>query len=95
MPKAIRQIRVDGNIAYVPLTHGYEAIIDAADVPLVEGLNWLAHLAGRTVYARCASGSPKVYLHRFIMRPADDMCVDHISGDGLDCRSADPLIQPR
>ena len=48
MPKAIRQIRVDGNIAYVPLTRGYEAVIDAADVPLVEGWNWYAHPVGRT-----------------------------------------------
>ena len=31
-----RQIRVDGDLAYIPLTQGYEAIIDAADVPLVK-----------------------------------------------------------
>ncbi len=86
MPKAIRQIRVDGNIAYVPLTLGYVAMVDAADVPLIEGRNWFAHPVGRTVYARCTSGRKKVYLHRFIMQPEDDMSVDHISGDGLDCR---------
>lgn len=31
MAKAVRQIRVDGCIAYVPLTRGYEAVIDAED----------------------------------------------------------------
>ena len=37
MPKAIRQIRVEGNIAYVPLTKGYEAVIDAATAQVVHG----------------------------------------------------------
>ena len=31
-----RPIRIDGEVAYVPLTMGYEALIDAADVPLLE-----------------------------------------------------------
>ena len=33
--REIRPIRVEGNIAYVPLTKGCEALIDAADVPLI------------------------------------------------------------
>jgi hypothetical protein len=47
----IRTIRIQGNVAYVPLTRGYEAIIDAGDVPLVLERNWTALLAPRTVYA--------------------------------------------
>ena len=37
-----RAIRIEGSVAYVPLTKGYEAIIDVEDVPLVEGWNWSA-----------------------------------------------------
>ena len=47
----IRQIRIQGDIAYVPLTKGYEAVIDAADVPLVQGNNWSATVRKRTCYA--------------------------------------------
>ena len=32
MPRKIRQICVCGDVAHVPLTQGYESIIDAADV---------------------------------------------------------------
>ena len=39
-----RPIRIEGDVAYVPLTKGYEAIIDVEDVPLVEGRNWHAHV---------------------------------------------------
>lgn len=90
MPQKIRPIRVEGNIAFVALTHGYEAIIDAADVPLVQGFNWTAKMHGRTVYAvrtaSCAGGKRrKVYLHRVIMGEPKSLEVDHISGDGLNC----------
>lgn len=36
----LRPIRVEGNVAFVPLTKGLEAIVDVEDLPLVEGLNW-------------------------------------------------------
>lgn len=95
--RQIRPIRVKGNIAYVPLTQGYESIIDAADVPLVEGRNWYAHIrlasngSIRTVYAmtNTSLGSGKktaVLLHRVIMSPPDGMEVDHIDGSGLNNR---------
>jgi len=41
----IRAIHIEGNVARVLLTQGYETIIDAADVPLVEGRNWCAKCA--------------------------------------------------
>lgn len=94
--RAIRPIRVEGNIAYVPLTKGYEAIIDAADVPNVSGFNWYAHEARksdgslRTIYAirddRSQRGTRvRVALHRVVMATsAQD--VDHIDGNGLNNR---------
>ena len=90
MSRKIRQIRVEGNIAYVPLTRGYEAIIDTADVPLVEGRNWCADSRGHNLYARSSQSSNyvnvKTYMHRLIMGAELGESVDHISGDGLDNR---------
>ena len=90
MSKAIRQIRVDGNIAYVPLTKGYEAVIDAADVPLVDGWNWTANVRSHTVYAQRKDRSgpmPRtVMLHRVIARTPEGLDTDHSDGDGLNNR---------
>jgi len=88
--KHIRPIRVDGQLAYVTLTKGYVAVIDAADVPLVEGFNWCAKLDRKTVYAKRADYTGQqarmVLLHRVIMAEPNDLCVDHRDGDGLNNR---------
>ncbi len=67
--KKVRPIRIDGRFAYVPLTKGYEAIIDVEDVPIVEGWNWSASPKGGTAYAvrRSPSGHGRVRMHRVIM----------------------------
>ncbi len=95
--RQIRPIRVEGNVAYVPLTKGYEAIIDAADVPLVEGKNWHAYVALRSdgsirsVYgsrnpSRAFGTRRPIWLHRVIVAAAPDIEVDHIDGNGLNNR---------
>ncbi len=90
MPKNIRPIRIEGNIAFVSLTKGYTAIIDASDAPLVDQWNWTAQENNRTVYAfrndRSDQKQRTVRLHRAILGAPDGLEVDHISGDGLDCR---------
>jgi hypothetical protein len=87
---AKRQIRVIGDIAFVPLTKGYEAIIDAADAPMVEGRLWRALVVRRkdgsirTIYATSrASGGQTIYLHRLIAGEPEGAEVDHRDGDGL------------
>jgi hypothetical protein len=97
-PKQLRPIRVEGNIAYISLTRGYEAVIDAADVPLVEGFSWFASVGrenaaqGPTVYAaRTGAGlrpgtRRAIYMHRAIMAAFDPIEVDHRDGDGLNNR---------
>ena len=87
-PQQIRPIRVEGNVAYVPLTRGYEAIIDAEDVPLVSGHNWYAKVTPHTVYAVRRPSSGAIYLHRVILPLADGLLADHKNGDGLDNRRA-------
>lgn len=82
-----RPIRIEGDIAYVPLTKGYEAIIDIADIPLVDGVNWTASINPKTVYAyRKGVGGINIVLHRLIMDATSHVEVDHIDGNGLNCR---------
>ena len=87
MTKPIRQIRVEGKIAFVPLTQGQEAIIDAADVHLVEGVNWCAAFSSK-FYVRRKAGKTTILIHRVILTAPDGMDVDHIDGNGLDNRRA-------
>lgn len=64
-------------------------LIDAADLPTVldTGL-WYAQRRQWTWYAACTIRQPgqraTVRLHRLLMRPPDDMEVDHLNHDGLD-----------
>lgn len=82
-----RPIRIDGDFAYVPLTRGHVAIIDASDAPLVYGKNWRALVVKDTVYAcRSVPGEKHqrvILMHRIIMNDPDGMVVDHKDGNGL------------
>lgn len=85
-----RPIRVQGDTAFITLTKGREAVIDAADAPLISGVNWCTEEANDTCYAvrTAKSGGIKrhVRLHRVIMAAPEGVHVDHIDGDGLNCR---------
>lgn len=94
----IRPIRVVNNLAFVPLTKGYEAVIDAADVPLVEGRNWRAQedrrsdrsiravYAMRTERPREGGKLRTVMMHRAIAGTKDGLETDHRDGNGLNNR---------
>lgn len=92
MPRTIREIRIEGNVAFIPLTKGYTAVIDVEDVPLIAGSNWSARVPSNrnTVYAARrnprAVGGHIVSLHRFLMGSPAGFEVDHIDGDGLNNR---------
>lgn len=85
-----RPIRIEGDVAYVPLTRGCEAIIDAMDVPLVAGRNWLARWDGWNFYAarsQLVGGKCKaVYLHSVIFGESAAPAIDHIDGNSLNNR---------
>lgn len=84
-----RPIRIEGEVAFIPLTKGAEAIIDATDVPVVSGRNWCARVTPRSVYAQGRMPNGRgVALHRFLLDPPAGTEVDHINGDGLDNRRA-------
>lgn len=95
--RALRTIRIEGNTAFVPLTKGYEAMIDASDVGLVEGYSWQAFVRPRKaggyfpIYAmaytlRNDGPRQRLLMHRVINPTPQGMVVDHINGDGLDNR---------
>lgn len=86
-PAPERPIRFDGKIAYVPLTKGYEAIIDAEDVPVVAPYPWSAMVAGKNVYAVTSIKGETTYMRRLFVKPAPGKRVKS-QGNTLDCRKA-------
>lgn len=92
-PKPIRPLRIEGDVAYVTLTRGYEAIIDAADADLVGQHNWCARVKAGLVYAARSIHLPgdravTVLLHRAILGLTGKQHVDHGDGNGLNNRRA-------
>lgn len=100
-PTYIRPIRITGDIAYVPLTQGLFAIIDAADVPIVEGVAWTATKDSRGVaYAvthryRNNGRSTAIRMHRILLDAPAGMDVDHIDMDTLNNRRSNLRICSR
>lgn len=86
-----RPIRIEGDVAYVTLTKGLVAVIDAADVGLVGAMNWQAVPKNGLYYAgRKETVAPNVtahvFLHRLIMGagPGDPL-VEHRDRDTMNC----------
>jgi hypothetical protein len=71
----------------LPLTHGLEAIIDAADAHLA-ARQWRAmpRADGNGFYAIGRWRGRPWRLHRAVLGVSGDALVDHINGDTLDCR---------
>jgi hypothetical protein len=73
----------------IRLAHGIVALVDADDAHLAS-LRWCVYRHGRTWYARrtvSVGGKQRVVrLHREVLRAEPHQRVDHINGDGLDCR---------
>lgn len=91
MAKVIRPLRFAGDLVYIPLTQGFEAIIDASDVGHVAGRNWYACTCSNITYAHSrfhipGIGARPVKLHRLLLQPGEGLFVDHIDGDGLNNR---------
>lgn len=88
---AKRQIRIFGDVAYIPLTQGYDAIVDLDDLHLVSHFNWRVHIDGKTEYAisrQKVEGKRvlEIKMHRVLMGAQRGQLVDHINGNGLDNR---------
>jgi len=75
----------------IPLSRGLFALIDEDDYERVSKYKWYAKPCRKKDtgwYAISAKKTPREYLHRFIMRAQKGLIVDHIDGDGLNCRRA-------
>lgn len=96
----MRPIRIDGEVAFVQLTQGKEALIDAADAQSVGEFNWFAVKSRKTFYAarqtRISSGKQRMQsLHSFILGAKDGSVIDHRNGDGLDNRRDNIRVSSR
>ena len=67
----------------IALTGGYEALIDEADYPLLQGKRFYAHKARSNTYAR---NRRLGYLHQLICGVEPGCVVDHKNRNSLDCR---------
>jgi hypothetical protein len=79
-------VRIEGDIAYVELTQGKTAIIDAADAEAVGRHPWYLHKKGYAVTTNNGGRGPKkIRLHRFLLGPGQPD-IDHENTDKLDNR---------
>jgi len=100
-----RPVFLVGALVRIPLTHGYETIVDASDLELVVKYDWYARVrlkadgSIRTVYAiRSKKVARKVRMlgiHRTILNAPDGYEVDHIDGDGLNNRRSNLRLASR
>lgn len=81
----------------IHLNRGHVALVSEGDVEKVAGVKWSVLETGGLKYARRTVRRPDgkqktILLHRVIMGAADGEFVDHINGDGLDCRRGNMRI---
>jgi len=71
----------------IPLTKGYEAIVDDEDFEWLSQWKWSASPKRHTVYARRSKDG--VYMHRLILGIKDkSILCDHMNRNGLDNQKA-------
>jgi hypothetical protein len=92
------EITVENGVARISLSQGKHALVDEADLPLLEGRTWYAARSeSGTYYARAHQrrGERAIHLHRLILDPEPNEEVDHINGDGLDNRRTNLRACPK
>ena len=73
----------------IPLTKGFFAKVDDEDFERLSKFKWQVNNPSKSKHITYAkrtdrtNGSKSVSMHREIMRPPEDMDVDHIDGNGL------------
>lgn len=94
----VRPIRIAGATAYVELTKGYTATIDAADIPLIAGRNWYAQVTPTSVYAarsEIVDGIQRCVLMHRVIAGAGEPEVDHRDLNGLNNRRKNLRVATR
>ena len=87
-----RRVRYGYSFCRIPLSQGQFAIVDADDYFMLSRRKWFAAKGGSTFYAAhwiYRGGKRRwLYMHREVLKVADDLFVDHINRNGLDNRKA-------
>lgn len=77
-------------MALIPLSRGFQAEVDDADLPLVAGLRWWLKPSshnGQRLYAYTQVSRKNLFMHRLILGVDDPtVIVDHVDMDGLNNR---------
>jgi len=79
----------EDNMKKIPLSQGEFALVDDEDYPEITKHKWSYDVRpnGKVYVTRQIwKGHRKIYLHRELMGAIPGQEVDHINGDGLDCR---------
>lgn len=81
---------------WIPLSRGLFALVDD---DIANGVNqkfWTAYTnkkkTRRYALFREQPSKKNIFLHNWIMNPPEGLVVDHINGDGLDCRRSNMRI---
>lgn len=83
--------RIDGDITYITLTKGKEAIINTSDLERILQVRWYAEYVprGDYYYARGRYQGKPIFMHRYLLSnviPEGNLQVDHINYNTLDNR---------
>lgn len=78
-------------VCHIKADGGARIIVDDEDAERVQEHDWKLRKSQHTVYAYTRDksvGAKMRWLHRFVLLAPHDVVVDHINGDGLDCRKS-------
>lgn len=74
----------------IPLTRGFEAMVDDEDFDWLSQRKWFAHPGRNTIYAartEWINGKRStIFMHREILKPVGGKLTDHVNRNGLDNR---------
>jgi hypothetical protein len=91
------QTSLSNNTRTINLPSGHVALVDADDFEAVSRFKWNVYQGrkGRCYVQRVLTRnrvSTRTFLHNFLMNPLPGLIVDHINGDGLDCRRSNMRV---